>query len=494
MLRSIKRSMNRKQQTGVNNPIDLDAISRVVNNRRKLGFVYKPEKGVERSYISDYTLLLRYGEPPTLRFFYPVSHLPAASGILDRLTCFCFPNTPKPPTGKMKSVTHFTFGLNNDGQILFCICSHYYGSSGDLYCLCSVTSQPLMGTHYKMHQILVGVIRGNHYSIEGMDLSNLMPEMNYEGNLDFLTEINNPLRIENNWAISIDVEFPIAFYETAKNFALFSVQQKTNYEVAINDKTVIYVPGKEYSDNEIALATFETLFSCLSIENVVRYFRALIIEQRILVVSQNIPNLTDVVLSAIPLMSPLRIKAAILPILPNNPDFLEYIETPVPFVFGVTSLTNPPEGVTIIDLDHNQVIYPDETPHIPNAAGLRQSLKAIIAHTSRVPQKNSGTFWVGKERRCTDEEFRRKRKLKIGFSVEEIAAIRLVFTRYLQQFVDETRLQSCRVRDTTDEENPTVCFIREVYMLTVPPNEAYFFEQFTSTQAFQDYIELTYEA
>jgi hypothetical protein len=44
------------------------------------------------------------------------------------------------------------------------------------------------------------------------------------------------------------------------------------------------------------------------------------------------------------------------------------------------------------------------------------------------------------------------------------------------------------VRDTTDGDHPKVGFFKDVYMLSVGPTDAEFFDSFLQTQAFAAYF------
>ena len=63
------------------------------------------------------------------------------------------------------------------------------------------------------------------------------------------------------------------------------------------------------------------------------------------------------------------------------------------------------------------------------------------------------------------------------------------FSEKIGPMIAQDRLVGCRVRDTTDPDNPAIGFVREVYMLGFSDEHADFIEMFVSTQTFQAYIE-----
>jgi hypothetical protein len=72
---------------------------------------------------------------------------------------------------------------------------------------------------------------------------------------------------------------------------------------------------------------------------------------------------------------------------------------------------------------------------------------------------------------------------------DETRRILAAFTRFVQEFVGEEKICGCRVRNTTDGDHPKVEFFNDVYMLSVSPTDAEFFDLFLETQAFAAYFE-----
>ena len=72
----------------------------------------------------------------------------------------------------------------------------------------------------------------------------------------------------------------------------------------------------------------------LSVENILVYLTATLLERQIVVFNPNIGALSGIVLSLLPLLTPFSWQSLLLPILPDSPEKIELLEAPVPFVVG----------------------------------------------------------------------------------------------------------------------------------------------------------------
>jgi hypothetical protein len=146
---------------------------------------------------------------------------------------------------------------------------------------------------------------------------------------------------------------------------------------------------------------FRCLFDCLSAENLVFVVSAVLLEQRILLHSENLDTLNKCGEALIALLFPLCWQHVYVPLLPTQ--LLEYLSAPVPFIMGVhTSCLASQEGIeslpfsVVVHLDFNKVAPPMEVL-LPGESGpvLKETdlpelpyelrMKIISKITSEVP-------------------------------------------------------------------------------------------------------------
>jgi DENN (AEX-3) domain len=132
-------------------------------------------------------------------------------------------------------------------------------------------------------------------------------------------------------------------------------------------------------ENQLPLVnfSFQPLFTCLSISNILVVVGCLLQETRVALVSKHYAVLGPAAEALLNLLFPFHWQGMYLPILPYN--MLEILDAPVPYLVGLHSrflsevpVERRPTGVVIVDLDRDEVHLgfddaSDSTPrHIPS--------------------------------------------------------------------------------------------------------------------------------
>lgn len=147
---------------------------------------------------------------------------------------------------------------------------------------------------------------------------------------------------------------------------------------------------------------FQILFQCLSAENLVFVVCSILLEQRILLHSEDLNVLHKCAEALISLLFPLCWQHVYVPLLPVQ--LLEYLSAPVPFIMGVhTSALASHEGIeslpssVVVHLDYNnvappmEVLLPGESGPVLKCSSLPElarevRLKLISKIVAEVPQ------------------------------------------------------------------------------------------------------------
>jgi hypothetical protein len=336
-----------------------------------------------------------------------------------------------------------------------------------------MTTIPVLLPHFQFHQFLLQHLLGLPVGAPTLDCDGLSPRPNIETatSRDF-SDFTPALQSHTEDPLFVSVSsssIPVQFRLSVEFYARIQNDKLRTYR--LNDQHTITVPPKCDSLRSIAQSSFEVLFNVLSIVNIVRILRALLLEDRILLVSSDIHILTTCTLSIIPLALPMTYQYALRPYLPDS--FLPFLESSVPYCFGL--INNDRFGnlalnseITLVDLDTNRVVYPEAVPHLPHAASLRTRLAECLKSVPMVAQK---------------------KRMKYAFGMADVERCLDVFARFVGEFVKEERICACRVKDTTDPANPRAQFVKEVYMLEVPATDIAFFDRFLQTQAFATYFQ-----
>lgn len=137
-------------------------------------------------------------------------------------------------------------------------------------------------------------------------------------------------------------------------------------------------PGDE--DKLIAEWGISALFRLLSLENILTIFEALMLEKQLIITCSNPGLLSAITLSFLPIFRPYVFQGPFIPILPTH--LHDYLEAPVPFVIGLTSLESIPlermeKDKVIIYVEKDVVSIPKQEnwPELPDKKKLRNGLK-----------------------------------------------------------------------------------------------------------------------
>jgi hypothetical protein len=265
----------------------------------------------------------------------------------------------------------------------------------------------------------------------------------------------------------------------------------------LSETISLHITKRDDAILEIARHGLDILLSCMGIANVVRVLRAALLEQKIVFFGKDINTVTCSALCVLPLVVPLSYKCAMMPYLPDVEEYLAFLESPVPFCFGIlnsdrSGMIRFDPDVTVVHLDERRVTYPDNVPHLPKAELLRLALKELL-HSGKVctpkGRPDDADFWKKRERQMISIAIKRRLRLKYSFCPGDVNRIMSVFSKYVSEFVKPEKLCACRVRDTTDSAHPKIAFVKQVYMIGLRPRDTDFFESFLQTQAFFAYFE-----
>lgn len=143
------------------------------------------------------------------------------------------------------------------------------------------------------------------------------------------------------------------------------------------------VPFQRPAQNKKPLIDIDIslLFRCLSVENLLVLFSAVLCEKRMVFVSEDLSRLTLVAEAICSLIIPFHWQHVFIPILPQQ--LTDFVCAPMPFMVGVHSSYLPDElmldRVVVVDLDGNSVsVSPSEPiPNLPEK-GRKRLIKGFI--------------------------------------------------------------------------------------------------------------------
>eukprot|EP01119_Soliformovum_irregulare_P017830 TRINITY_DN5357_c0_g1_i1.p2 TRINITY_DN5357_c0_g1~~TRINITY_DN5357_c0_g1_i1.p2 ORF type:complete len:578 (-),score=183.77 TRINITY_DN5357_c0_g1_i1:70-1803(-) len=169
-----------------------------------------------------------------------------------------------------------------------------------------------------------------------------------------------------------EIDLVKAYYQ--KEVPTESNGLKFNLPGELRSLEFVCPPGDE--DRQMAEWGLVTLFKLLSLKNIMTLFTCVMLEKSIIFFSHDVGLLSACTLSIIPLLRPYVFQGPFIPVLPE--EFLEFLESPVPYVIGATHLPEDliREDKVIVDIDNDTITLPTtEISKLPEQKKLMSSLE-----------------------------------------------------------------------------------------------------------------------
>mmetsp|Transcript_75051 Transcript_75051/g.132617 ORF Transcript_75051/g.132617 Transcript_75051/m.132617 type:complete len:971 (-) Transcript_75051:1426-4338(-) len=205
------------------------------------------------------------------------------------------------------------------------------------------------------------------------------------------------------------------------------------------------------------------LFQLFSIDNVLTLFSALLLERKLLFLSNHLKNLQCVMEALCSLLFPFKWFHVKVPLLPSGPPFPGFVNAPVPFLMGACAddfdVSEVPLHVIVVAVDKDSIHMPADPdvclPRLPPRAG-RKLLKGLKDLLAAAPKPlSSDTFPQGQ-----------------------------VCQTFLRFFVSTFRKYRQYISD-----NPEEPFRTNAFLADQPQENRPFLRAFLDTNAFEHFID-----
>lgn len=479
----------------------LDTIVRNLSTKEELNDFFDLGKISPGSPFSKYVLIFgssrNHVKDPHLLLAYPKEKIPLDREILDNMVEFCFPKGVSRNSQSAKIQNQFTFCMTSSNRMDFCFCTHFINSPRDdcvfgadcfeLFCICTVSEIPNIEAHFNFHTVIIDSLEcgsvtlkiGDDYLFDYGFLSD--PNFDKSKYEEFKKGLELKLEEsdkDSNLLINAPDKVCDRLINSLRIICLINPTERISVHLRAGFSFNIYPASDSFY--AIALASFGFLFT-LDVTTIVRYFRALLLEQRIVITSGNLSTLTMVVLSSLALVNPLSLQSYIVPISPN----LDFLHCPSGYVFGVFSPSQEDMDyikgslgeITLINIEEDSVTYPDSTPHLPGAKHLRSRLLKRKETMEAFPRR----YILSMDTIYSISDSYRFSKETIGHIIDD-------FKMAVSRVVSVDQINKYRIRDTTNPDNPAVGFLKDIFLEEVRGSYD-FYDAFLSTNLFIRYCD-----
>lgn len=462
---------------------------------------------------------------PRILMMYPSAPLILEPGEYDRVVSFCFPNGVQKVQPNQNNIhNQFVFrinkSINGEQMPVYGICTQFdvtnvrnnfffdTDSAQYLFCFCVLTTVPLIAPTFQFLGVLVLWINQKlkykqHPDPDLKFLSpsesetNLLPGLVWGGGAQRMPGI----RIPRNFLQELSYFYTIKICPLQK---IFPMDKDNTF--------ILSIPPLETYDKYLLAPSLSYLFSALSIKNIIKVYSLMLLDSQLLFISTDLTRLTFSILAAVNLLHPFEPCVVIMPVIPNNDNFLPLLDSPTPFIIGVAVneegfQLHPESEITLINLDTDTIIEKKTTPIFPDSEQVEQTVNLLFElHKMKIttPPKYlaKGLFKKDLEE---NPDFTAFMERVSGFNFPKITLYqdppKYIFTEAVNdQIVDtfkkglpvtiKSLMDPCFVSDTTDINNPVTIFNHELFVSSINPEWKEFFDLFLNTQIFQQFCDI----
>lgn len=507
---------SKNNTSGISHNVSLDRITGLLYSKEDLELTFSKYQIEKETRLGKFLFIIGPHEVVpneiALLFVYPLNKFPYTIENFQRIKQFCYPIGMNPVTHKDDIIQNqFVFTLNKDGKILFGICTHFYSTNPNFLtnamtleplCICTITQNPQLHQNFQFQALLAAKLAGLpvdcNFKIDAKLLGNdWTPSKEI---LENLNRFHPPLYNNSKDVLAASIN-PICM--TPKFLEILNFYLRISNEqcllLKLSQNSYININLEDDTNTQIASAVLDVLFSCLSVDSILKYFTAVLTEQQIIVYGTDMFRVSSIALAAMNLIHPVDYQGVFLPLVPNLPEYYELIGTPVPYLYGlvktpdmmakIKAITDPNE-IVFIDVDVDNVQVPAKMPGLPLYKTLKNALNNALNKIK--PVKRSKGYYEEYARHGISMHIKWTQKMKYIFLPAQTLRIQKVFHEYMEGLVGHDKLNVCRVRDTTDPDNPKVGFNNDAYLLGADPNHVDFYENFVASMAFQAYCDRTF--
>ena len=450
---------------------------------------------------------------PEILVMFPASPLLFSAEDYVAIPSFCFPKgfTPTDPDAVKKEqiISQFVFELPGSGEKrkYFGVCTvfslidrpdtFFFNHASKRYptCLCILTSNPNLSCQFTYETFLARLLSGKVRGYKKREVELPPPEEDIE----LLPGMVNAKGAQKINAFLV----PNMFLVEMTYVKQLKASPDVEIELLLAEGKKVKIPTVRLAMLSIPYGGMDALFTALSVESVVRCVSMMLLEKQMVFTGEDEHILSMSVLCLRELLKPFKYQGTFLPIVPNSEQYLNILQSPVPFVCGLVKTELPreiPDYVAIIDLSTGEITDPDDVPLVPDAKSLIKKLTKMLIKQNKeilIPPAKPGTSGAN----SPYVQFVAKHLTSsVSPNPYFISPKKYIFSRKLvDDILDmfrkliapnlENVIAPCFVSDTTDIENPVTIFNRELFLESVSKKARPFFAEFVNTTMFQEFCD-----
>ncbi|KAK8897172.1 hypothetical protein M9Y10_015106 [Tritrichomonas musculus] len=303
-------------------------------------------------------------------------------------------------------IDEFVFQYNAGETKMYGVCAHIQPSKANrnaslpffasdmtkrtIFCMCLISKLPIFNAHFTFLNYLAGLSSGTVLSLStNTSLVNSLEnsyENNYENNYRVEHEMQNDTLIEGldlcgGFGQDPNINIPEEFQ--AKIFEYYSKTMYSSPSKLAPGYNIHYPPPSTPTAKLLLWAALDTLFSVLAVDDILELLTALILDAQVLIIGSSMQEVSMTVYGLSSLLTPFNYCGIVMPIIPNNDDYLDLLSSPTPYIFGMPNIPKLKkmsflESTYIVNLDKHKVPPVNFFPKYPNFDNVVKKINELI--------------------------------------------------------------------------------------------------------------------
>ena len=446
---------------------------------------------------------------PQILAMYPSTQYPQSDKDLDNLISFCFPGKLSKASDASILAEEFVFYMHNEKkERSYGVCVHvrppvdsppFFADRTNRdwpFCLCLLTRQPFFCAHFQFLSYLAMALCGKvQCSLKRMERT----PVSVKG---FCHRTLSLDKTSPALAVWPKTRAPPLLIDSLVHYHAFPVTPQLSPFVdnSLCATMPIVAPLHLSITQNVSFPTLDVLFSFVDLETIVQLYTAMLLERRILFISESPMKASLSVMALTSLMNPFHSSALIMPVVPGSGYFATLLDSPIPYIAGCSQATLNAD--ITVDIDTGVVTTMNQIPELPRAQELLKKLKHLLDDNSShiaVPPMEQRSFFGRIDRNPEFDKFIKStnpfnipQQFLLGhpqkyiFTTELVDSIRTVFAVHIPVVLIE-KMKSYYVRDATNKEQVIAVLNKPLFLSQFSGVEAQFYRQFSGTQVFYDF-------
>lgn len=417
---------------------------------------------------------------------------------ISRIIHFCMPTGTKriSLSSDESSIIQdeFVFQISVNGENLYGVCIHVHltqnqkkskegrpffiskNNENNNFCFCLLSKVPAFGVHFMFLTYLALTTFGKVGINENLQLDDL--------NVTFpIGEPIDGLDLDGHIGFHPSIKLPDYFeYEIIKYYKLSLMESQF---IEFHKDFQLYFPLElSLKGKSILYASLDTLFSLLSIIDILRIINGILLDGQILVIGSHLHEVSMCIYALQEIISPFTFSGTIIPILPESDMFFDLLNLPTPFLIGVGPYPKLQkmvflESIIFVNLDKRIVSETKSYPSFPQSIKLTTKLSKLLSQHRCVEQNNDfGATHI----------FTKTLKHRFKFTPNTSDAICQTILSPFSSFFSES-IYMYFITDTTASSEGVTLFNQELFLSQAPTQDKQFYRDLINSQTFRMYIE-----